>query len=98
MAPSDWDYKDDHFIAGSEHDQIFESADYQELGAKLTKALTHANKFMDRLCAEKKVMHDLMRRLSACLSELARSPNRLSEEADVFQQMAEMLVRTVRKS
>jgi len=30
---SDWDYKDDHFIAGSEHDQIFEPADYQELGA-----------------------------------------------------------------
>lgn len=86
------------FIAASEHDQIFEPADYQELSAKLTKALTHANKFMDRLCADKKVMHDVMRRLSACLTELARCPNRLSEEAEVLQHMAEMLVEAVRKS
>lgn len=85
-------------IAGSKHDQIFEAADYQELSPKLTKALTHANKFMNRLCAEKKVVHDVTRRLSVCLSELARCPDRLSEEAnEVLRQMAEMLAEIVRK-
>jgi hypothetical protein len=79
-------------ITGIEHDQTFEAADYQELSTKLTKALTHANKFIDRLSRENKAMKDVLSKVSALIVQLSRCENRLSPEAnEVLQQIAALI-------
>jgi hypothetical protein len=59
-------------LAGIEHDQVFEASDYQELSAKLTKALTHANKFIDRLSAENTEMRHLITSISNYIASLSQ--------------------------
>jgi light-regulated signal transduction histidine kinase (bacteriophytochrome) len=59
-------------VAGVEHNQTFEAADYKELSEKLTKALAHANKFIDRLSKENKDMHGLLKASTHYLESLSR--------------------------
>jgi hypothetical protein len=52
--------------------QVFEAENYEQLSAKLTKALTHANRFIDRLSKENAEMKHLIASIKNYLGSLVQ--------------------------